>query len=236
MRQAVIIPVYNEAKTLACVLDAVRASFAGHIVVVNDGSTDATPDVLAKERGVDVITHETNIGYGQSLIDGFARAAEARFDQIVTMDCDGQHEPACIVPFFDTLATSGADIVSGSRYLPESRVVGAAPHTRREVNQRITALVNARTGWRLSDAFCGFKAYAVPALARLGLREAGYALPMELWAKAHRAGFRVVERPVPRIYFDNDRSFGADLDDPERRYAYYVRVWDAALRNGGPAR
>jgi dolichol-phosphate mannosyltransferase len=54
-------------------------------------------------------------------------------------------------------------------------------------------------------------------------------MPLELWAQAYRAGLCVVERPVERIYFDGDRSFGQDLDDPDRRFRYYLRVWEEAL-------
>lgn len=226
-RAAVVLPVYNEAPTVASVLEAVRATHDGLIVVVEDGSSDATPEVLAGVDGVRVITHERNLGYGQSLIDGFAFALAAGMEAVVTMDCDGQHEPGCIPCFLKALDRS--DIVSGSRYLPDSPVVGVAPPERRDVNQRITERINAATGWQLTDTFCGFKAYRASALTRLRLTEPGYAMPLELWAEAYRAGLRVLELPVARIYFSGDRSFGQDLDDPEHRLDYYVRVWERAL-------
>jgi dolichol-phosphate mannosyltransferase len=143
------------------------------------------------------------------------------------MDCDGQHEPAHIPAFLAAL--DDADIVSGSRYLAESAVVGKAPADRRAVNARVTETINAATGWTLTDAFCGFKAYRADVVTRLDIREPGYAMPLELWARAWQAGLRVIELPVERIYFDNDRSFGEDLDDTEKRYAYYRRVWRCAL-------
>ena len=230
MKRLVVIPVYNEATTLRSVLASVREQHHGDIVVVDDGSDDETPSALAQERGLRVITHPVNRGYGRSLIDGFDFARAGGYDEVLTMDCDGQHEPHHIGAFFAALHEgAGVDIVSGSRYLPRSRVIGKAPAQRRLVNGRITALVNARTGWSLTDAFCGFKAYRMSGLAKLRLREDGYAMPMELWAKALHAGLTVRELPIERIYFDHDRSFGADLDDPERRFAYYVRVWDTAL-------
>lgn len=222
-------PVYDEQDTVGCVLDAVRAHFDGTIIVVDDGSVDDTPDILRSRSDIVVLTHAENRGYGQSLIDGFAYARAHGVERLVTMDCDGQHEPSHVLPFLEQLRTSGVDLVSGSRYLPDSRVIGTAPPARREVNGRVTALINAATGFRLTDAFCGLKAYRVAAVSGLGLREPGYAMPMELWAKAHRARWRVVERAVERIYFDHDRSFGADLDDHERRFAYYVRVWEESL-------
>ena len=145
------------------------------------------------------------------------------------MDCDGQHEPSHIEQFLAELDASGMDIVSGSRYLPNSPQVSAAPSSRREINARVSEYINRVTGWSLTDAFCGFKAYRMQSLAGLELREAGYAMPLELWAKAYRRGLRVMELPVERIYCDHDRTFGHDLDDPEVRFDYYMRVWNAAL-------
>ncbi len=224
---AVVMPVFDEAATVETVIEAVRAHFGGALVVVDDGSTDDTAEILARRSDVVVVRHERNEGYGRSLIDGFASARRLGASRIVTMDCDGQHEPAHIPAFLAALVH--ADIVSGSRYLPESPSIGVPPPDRRELNETMTALINASTGWHLTDAFCGFKAYRAQALARLELREPGYAMPVELWAKAWRAGLRVIELPVERIYFDHDRSFGRDLDDPAKRLAYYREAWERAL-------
>lgn len=228
MRDAVVLPVYNEAPTVASVLEAVRGVFDGTIIVVDDGSTDGTSEVLRGFRDVVVLCHDENRGYGRSLIDGFEAAFAAGVERVVTMDCDGQHEPAHIPSFLDSLAD--CDIASGSRYLPGSRAVGAAPRERVRVNAAVTRAINEVTGWGITDAFCGFKAYRADALRRLELTEDGYALPLELWAEAWRCGLRVREIAVERIYYDHDRSFGADLDDPEKRLAYYLTVWDGSLR------
>lgn len=225
--QALVLPVYNEATTVAGVLDAVRRVYSGSMIVVDDGSTDATAAVLARRDDVEVIAHGDNLGYGRSLIDGFERALALGAAAVVTMDCDGQHEPAHIPGFFAALA--GCDIASGSRYLPDSPVNGAAPPERQGVNRRVTEEINRVTGWSLTDAFCGFKAYRAEALGKLRLTEQGYGMPLELWAQAFRAGLCVMELPVDRIYFEGDRSFGQDLDDPERRLRYYLRVWNDAL-------
>lgn len=226
-RPAVVLPVYNESKTLACVLDAVREVHSGSVYVVADGSDEATREVLAQRGDVSVLSHGENLGYGQSLIDGFSLALSEGADAVVTMDVDGQHEPRHIPQFLEALAS--CDIASGSRYLAQSVSCGDAPPSRQEINRRITAAINRTTGWSLTDAFCGFKAYRASALARMRLTEPGYAMPLELWAEAFRAGLSVKELPVERIYFDGDRTFGLDLDDPDRRLGYYVRVWENAL-------
>lgn len=240
MRDAVVLPVYNEARSVGSVLEAVRRVFDGAIIVVDDGSTDGTSEVLRGFPDVAVLRHHENRGYGRSLIDGFQAAFGMGADRIVTMDCDGQHEPAHIPAFLDALAD--CDIASGSRYLPGSRAVGTAPSERVRVNAAVARVINAVTGWGITDAFCGFKAYRSDALRQLELSEDGYALPLELWAEAWRCGLRVREIAVERIYYDHDRSFGADLDDPHKRLAYYLSVWERAVRKaaaratGGEAR
>ncbi len=228
MSDAVLLPVYNEAPTVGAVLDAVRLYFSGEVIVVDDGSTDETPRVLAERDDVAVVHLDRNCGYGCALRIGFRVASDIGVSRLITMDCDGQHEPAHIPEFFRAL-DGGGDIVSGSRYLAGNGNGDPAPPDRKAMNERITAEVNRVTGWKLTDSFCGFKAYRLAALEGLQLEECGYAMPLELWAKAWASGMDVREIPVERIYCDHDRSFGAELDDPESRYNYYLEVWNRAL-------
>ena len=120
------------------------------------------------------------------------------------------------------------DIVSGSRYLRRFPGDSDPPEDRRRINRLITEELNRRLGFNLTDAFCGFKAYRVAALAQIELTEPGYAMPLELWAQAARLGLRIVELPVPLIYLDEKRSFGGSLDDAETRLAVYRHVLEHA--------
>jgi glycosyltransferase involved in cell wall biosynthesis len=233
-RTCVVMPVYNEAATVAAVLDAVRDRFDGWVVVVDDGSTDGTAEIVSARPDVLLCAHGGNRGYGASLRTGFTAALGLGASTVITMDCDGQHEPRHITEFCERLKVCGTDIVSGSRYLPESAEGDVAPADRRRVNTQVTAIINAATGWALTDAFCGFKAYTADALRRIPIHEPGYAMPLEFWARAWRAGLTVCELPVERIYFDHDRSFGEHLDDPVLRLAYYLSVWQRVLDEGGP--
>jgi glycosyltransferase involved in cell wall biosynthesis len=228
-RTCVVMPVYNEETTVAGVIDAVRVYFDGWVVVVDDGSTDGTAAIAEARGDVLLVRHPGNRGYGASLKSGFGAALALGAEEIITMDCDGQHEPRHIVEFCEELGDCDADIVSGSRYLPGSGAVGEVPGDRQAVNRRVTDVVNGVTGWALTDSFCGFKAYTADALRRVRIDEPGYAMPLEFWARAWRAGLTVCEMPVERIYNDHDRSFGQELDDPERRFAYYMRVWERTL-------
>ena len=116
------------------------------------------------------------------------------------------------------------DLVSGSRYFKPPTDGSRPPEDRRRINMEITDWLNRRFPLGLTDAFCGFKAYRVPALAQLQITELGYAMPLQLWIQAARRGWKVVELPVPLIYLDERRSFGGSLDDAQRRLIHYYEV------------
>ncbi len=228
MNTLTAIPVYNEEHHLLDVLGKVRR-YCSHILVINDGSTDGTAALLAEQQEICIVTHPQNRGYGAALISAFAFALERKVDVLVTMDCDGQHEPSRIPVLLE--AIHDADIVSGSRYLRDFRQDTVAPSDRRWINQQITAELNERFGLELTDAFCGFKAYRREALARLRITETGWGMPLQLWVQAARLGLRVKEVAVPRVYLDPKRAFGGVMNDPESRLSYYRGVIEAAQRS-----
>ncbi|MEX2317981.1 MAG: glycosyltransferase family 2 protein [Pirellulales bacterium] len=234
------LPVYNEASHVGPVLNEV-VRYAADVLVVDDGSTDGTAERLADRNDIDCVRHPTNRGYGAALKTIFDYAVNFRYDVLVTIDCDGQHEPQRICQL--VAACRDADIVSGSRYLA-SREQGAtqgvpgrelgsstqeAPPERKKINAQITRELNQLLGLSLTDAFCGFKAYRVSALADLSITEPGYGMPLELWVQAAHHGLRIVEVPVPLIYLEEARSFGGSLDDGRKRLDYYHCVLDRAL-------
>src|SRR5207248_11508571 len=128
-----------------------------------------TREILAAQPDVRVLTPPANRGYGAALTSAFEHALHSGVDVLVTMDCDGQHEPARIPVLLE--AIHDADIVSGSRYLRDFRQDSQAPQDRRRINRQITALLNECFGLHLTDAFCGFKAYRREALAQLRITE-----------------------------------------------------------------
>ncbi len=225
MKVLTAIPVYNEERHVEGVLHEVRR-YSPNILVVNDGSTDGTADLLARQEGLHVITHPANRGYGAALMSAFCYAHRQDIDVLVTMDCDGQHEPSRIPVLLE--AIHDADIVSGSRYLRDFHQDTLAPQDRRRINREVTAELNRRFGLHLTDAFCGFKAYRREALDRLHITETGWGMPLQLWVQAARLGLRVKEVGVPRLYLDPNRAFGGVLDNADQRLAYYRQVIDAA--------
>lgn len=226
MRTLAAIPVFNEERYVARVVADVQRQLRD-VLVIDDGSTDATPQILRDIGNIHRITHPENRGYGQSLIDAFAFARRHAFDWIITLDCDDQHEPDRIPGFIARAAQDDADIISGSRYLQDFSDSTAAPEDRRRINMRITAFLNESLGLSLTDAFCGFKAYRVSKVAALPLTVPGYAFPMQFWVQAVRHCHRIVELPVPLIYNDPTRHFGGLLDDPDSRLSHYFEVFQA---------
>lgn len=227
MANLVAIPVYNEEKYLADVLTETLKQPVD-ILVIDDGSTDGTPEVLKRFPEVAVIRHDPNRGYGGALRAAFQYAVDKGYETLITMDSDGQHCP-CLIPDF-LREIVDADIVSGSRYKGHFDVDTPAPSDRRRINSLVTDELNACFNLDITDAFCGFKAYKTDALRQLDITENGYGMPLELWVQAACRRLRVKELAVPRVYLDPKRSFGETLDVAETRLAYYQEVIDRAMK------
>jgi len=223
VRPLIAIPIFNERRHVEEVLARVRR-FCPDILVVDDGSTDGTSELLARRTDVQLVSHLVNRGYGQSLIDAFEYAHLRGYDWVITMDCDEQHEPESLPLFLEEIRTGQWDLVSGSRYLYPSASDDLPPGDRRVINSTITAVLNQIFSLNLTDAFCGFKAQRTSAMLRLRLDEPGYAFPMQLWPRAVKAGLRITEVPVRLIYNDPSRHFGGALDDPASRLRHYLDV------------
>lgn len=224
------IPVYNEEEYLEPVLSEVLR-YAGDVLVVDDGSIDGTPERLRAFPMVRTIRHDRNRGYGAGLRTAFRAAVEGGYDGLVTLDCDGQHEPSRIPVVAAGLAT--ADIVSGSRYLEVFDPSQRPPEERRRINVEVTRWLNECLGLHVTDAFCGFKAYRTSALEQFDITDDGYAMPLQVWVQAAALGMRIEEVAVPLIYLDEKRAFGGALDDANYRLAHYRGVFQDALDRAG---
>jgi dolichol-phosphate mannosyltransferase len=232
VRLIVAIPVFNERKYVEQVLAKVRR-FHDQILVIDDGSTDGTAELLeemAARSEIHLIRHPANRGYGQSIVDSFNWADARGYDWVITMDCDEQHEPEMIPEFVREIRKDKWDIISGSRYLKPDKDDDLPPGDRRTINATTTGLINDVLQLNITDAFCGFKAHRVSAMIPLKLDEQGYAFPMQLWPRAAAMGLRIKEIPVRLIYNDPTRHFGGPLDDAGVRLRHYLDVFHRELK------
>jgi dolichol-phosphate mannosyltransferase len=222
----IFIPVYNEESSIQPVVNEIRKTTGNlDILVVDDGSTDRSPQILNNLKNIYKIRHNQNQGYGKTLIDGFTFASEMGYNYVITIDSDEQHQPYEIEKFIIETENNNSDIISGSRYLniSENEII-KAPEDRIKVNRKITKYINNLTGYTLTDSFCGFKLYRVSALEKLSLTEPGYGMPLQLWIQAWKKGLQVSEIPVDLIYFDHNPQQTSSWSNMFRRYRYYLQI------------
>lgn len=224
----IALPAFNEVQYINRIITAVH-EFSDNILVINDGSNDGTADELKKFPDIIVLSHKTNEGYGQSLIDAFEFANKNKFEWLITLDCDYQHEPSYIPHFYSEIKKNNVDIVSGSRYLQNWGLILKLPPERISINKKITNILNQNLKIALTDAFCGFKAYRTAAIKPLALTEKGYGFPLQLWILAGRAGLSVSEISVPLIYHDPKRNFCGVFENPKVRLRYYLEIIEKEL-------
>jgi glycosyltransferase involved in cell wall biosynthesis len=190
-----VIPAFNAMDTVGVIIASVRRHINDVVVVgVDDGSTDATRGIL--KRACDcVIEFDTNRGKGAALRAAFALITE-RFPShaVVTLDADGQHDPAFAPRLLAAL--DNADIVIGSR---EISCPSVPPH-RRLANMLSTAVTSAVTRVRLTDSQSGFRAMRPEVIATIQAQGDRYEYETDFIVRASRRGFRISEVAVPTIY------------------------------------
>lgn len=218
----VAIPVFNEVAVFHIVQQV--KNFALDVLVIDDGSAMSLHKELKKVKNIRMIVHPRNLGYGKAIIDAFWYAIINKYDYLLTIDGDGQHEPEEIRLFLQKIPFFPYDILSGSRYFFPGEVDGEVPRERYIMNRKITTILNRITGFGLTDSFCGFKAYKVEKLKLLHLTEYGYGMPLQLWMQAWKAGLRIREIPVRLIYKDLTKRFHGILENPDTRLKYYKTI------------
>ncbi|HEY7131037.1 MAG TPA: glycosyltransferase family 2 protein [Candidatus Limnocylindrales bacterium] len=194
----VCVPAYDEADNLPGVLDAIPASVSGlptHVLVIDDGSTDDTAAV-ARRLGALVVRHPVNSGQGAALQTGYLVAERLGVDVVVTLDADGQHDPAEIDRLVGPIVRDEADFVVGSRRTGDGGPDSETGSRTREAGISIyTRLMNLLGGTQVTDIANGYRAIRASRLAEISFTEDQFHNP-ELLLGAARAGLRVVDVPV----------------------------------------
>ncbi|MBM3238165.1 glycosyltransferase family 2 protein [Candidatus Poribacteria bacterium] len=196
MKTCLLLPAYNEAKTIGRIISEAR-TYIESIIVIDDGSIDNTAQI-AHEQDVVVLQHEVNRGKGMALRSGFEYALEHGYEVIITMDSDGQHEPADIPRFLARLQENNADILLGARVLERRRM----PLHRRLNNKLISEIGSWLCGQRIVDFQSGFRLIKSKVLQSITLETVRYETESEFLIKAGRMGFRIETLPIRTIYED----------------------------------
>lgn len=192
----VVLPAFQEEGRIGKVVEGIRKR-CEHVVVVDDGSTDATA-AEARGAGAVVISHERNRGKGAALNTGFFHAREHGFEAVVTMDADGQHDPADIPALVEEYRRSGAQVVIGNRMGDPRRM----PLVRRLTNRYMSWLLSRRMGQRMPDTQCGFRLYKLSALPVAIPASSRFAAESEILLLLARRGTRMSSAPIRVIYGD----------------------------------
>lgn len=185
-------------------------------IVVDDGSCDGTADE-ARAAGADVVVHQENRGYDEALNSGFARAAALDCDFVITLDADGQHDPAVLGEFVGGV-TQGADVVVGIR------------DRRARWAETAFALVTAGM-WGIRDPLCGFKAYRMEVWRELGRFDGYGSIGTELTLFAAKTGKRIRQIPIRTKERNGAPRFGRRLEANVRILrALWLGVWRRPAR------
>jgi dolichol-phosphate mannosyltransferase len=210
MRTLVVLPTYNEADTIAEVLQRLRgAAPSAAVLVVDDASPDGTAEIvrsLAPRLGaVDLLARPGKLGLGSAYRDGFMRGLRRRFDVLVEMDSDLSHDPFS-VPRLLQAVEHGADLAVGSRYVAGASIPTWSAH-RRALSRWGNRYARWLLGLPLADATSGFRAYRADVLARIDLpsvRTEGYGFQIEMAHRVAAVGGHIVEVPIAFV----DRAHG----------------------------
>jgi glycosyltransferase involved in cell wall biosynthesis len=194
------IPCFNEEKFIGSVVLRVR-KFVGKVVVVDDGSTDASVEV-ASDAGAIIHSHDCNRGYGAAIRTALVCGRELGADVLVIIDADGQHDARDIPRLAKPVLDGEADVVIGSRFMGEASGVPLY----RKLGQRIlNVATNVGSGRRQSDSQSGFRAYSSRALKALNLTEDGMSVSSEMQFAIAGKGLRVTEVAVQVSYADKSK-------------------------------
>jgi len=202
MKLVVVIPAYNEEKTISQVIEGVK-KYAENIIVVDDGSTDKT-DQLAKKQKVIVYRHLINRGLGGALATGIEAALNHKADIILTFDADGQHQAEDIPRLIQPIIESEADVSIGSRFLEKNKI----PFNRKIANFIGNIITFILFGIWVSDSQSGLRCFNKKAARTLKIETSSMEASSEIIKEIKNHQLRLKEIPIKAIYTEYSLSKG----------------------------
>jgi len=205
---AVLICAYNEEKHIKKVVNQALKKIKT-VIVVNDGSKDNTLGELKKTKAV-IINQQPNKGKGMALRTGFKFAQNKKYDYLILMDADGQHDPKEIPKFLKEIRKNHPDLIIGTRKKRRS----AMPKKRRASNFITSSLISAKRRKWIKDTQSGYRAVKVSFLKKINLKRKSYDLETEMLMKMIKKGARVSQIPIKTIYADEESKINPAKEIP----------------------
>ena len=198
----VVMPAYHAGRTLRLTYEELPKDAVSLVILVDDGSTDATLDV-ARQLGLEIFVHNRNYGYGANQKTCYTEALRAGADVVVMVHPDYQYDPALVPRIIEPLVRGEADVVLGSRLKEGSALQQGMPWWKYVANRFLTGLENRVFGLRLSEYHTGYRAFRREVLetVNFGANSDGFVFDQEIVAQVVATGFRIAEIPVPVRYF-----------------------------------
>ena len=191
----IIIPTYNNAHALESVLNGVL-NYTDQVIVVNDGSTDRTPEILSKFKDVLAEGYAVNNGKGYALRYGFAKAIEKGYRYAITIDSDGQHFPEDLPKFLEKIETHPGSLIMGARNMEQAGIPGKSSFG----NKFSNFWFRFETGLILSDTQTGYRLYPLDALAKKKFFTRKFEFEIEVLVRSAWSGISIQEVPVKVFY------------------------------------
>jgi glycosyltransferase involved in cell wall biosynthesis len=203
----VVMPAYNAGRTLRMTYEELPKDAVNLVILVDDGSTDATLDV-ARQLGLEIFVHNRNYGYGANQKTCYTEALRAGADVIVMVHPDYQYDPTLVPQIIEPIVRDTADVVLGSRLKSGSALAQGMPWWKFIANRFLTWVENRAFGLELSEYHTGYRAFRRDVLESVNFRanSDGFVFDQEIIAQVVSAGFRIAEIAVPTRYFPEASS------------------------------
>jgi glycosyltransferase involved in cell wall biosynthesis len=203
----VVMPAYNAGRTLRMTYEQLPKDTVSLVILVDDGSSDATLDV-ARQLGLEIFTHNRNYGYGANQKTCYAEALRAGADIVVMVHPDYQYDPTLVPQIIEPIVRGEADVVLGSRLKEGSALRQGMPWWKYVANRFLTWVENRVFGLALSEFHTGYRAFRREVLetVNFGANSDGFVFDQEIIGQAVAARFRIAEIAVPTRYFPEASS------------------------------